>query len=215
MPPTWLRPLWRPLNTAIRGLAAGGLILGAGIPAWSQTPAQTPAPTANACQPDSLGSGLAWRQCWLEATPLLSTESDPTLVDEDTLSLTTMTLPSLWWRRDQLPSRLGGDRLIEGWTAYHFSDPAIRVVDIDINGQGWRILTLAERYGLLTQFGSAAKAYSYNVRLYRGSDQFRERLALYVCDFSAAPELEGHTNLDSDTMAQIPCNAELYDPGQL
>ncbi|WP_088428883.1 hypothetical protein [Halomicronema hongdechloris] len=192
-------------------LAAAGLLLGLGIPAWSQTSS----PGASTCQVDILGSELAWRQCWLEATPLLSTESDATIVDEDTLSLTTMTRPSLWWRRDQLPSRLGGDRLIEGWTAYHLVDPTMQVIDIDINGQGWRILTLAERYGLLTQFGSAAKAYGYNVRLYRGSDQFRERLALYVCDFSHTPELEGQTSTDSDATAQIPCNAELYDPGQL
>jgi hypothetical protein len=95
----------------------------------------------------------------------------------------TMTLPSLWWSRDSLPRQFGSYRLVDAWAAYEISTSALRVIDVYINPQIWRILQYPERYGALSHFATEAREYQYNVRLFNNNGRSPQLIGLYVCDF--------------------------------
>ncbi|HEY9763076.1 MAG TPA: hypothetical protein V6D07_11165 [Trichocoleus sp.] len=138
-----------------------------------------------------------------------------TQVSDETTSDTHPTLPSLWWSRDQLPRRLGGNRLINSWLAYRILDPSVRVVDVSVNSQIWSILNYTERYAVLNQFGTAAKDYGYSLRIFQGSIYSPQIIGVYVCDFGQQSSSE---NGSSETVpllenagptSEIPCHASL------
>lgn len=133
-----------------------------------------------------------------------------TQVSDETTSDINPTLPSLWWNRDQLPKRLGGNRLINSWLAYQVLTPSIGVVDVLVNSQIWGILNYTERYAVLNQFGAAAKDYGYNLRIFQGSVYSPQILGLYVCDFGQRPSSETVALLETPgPLADIPCQASL------
>lgn len=136
---------------------------------------------------------------------------DPaTQVSDETTSDTHATLPSLWWNRDQMPRRLGGNRLVNSWLAYQILDPAMRVVDISVNSQIWSILNYTERYAVLNQFGTAAKDYGYNLRVFQGSTYSPQIIGVYVCDFGQAGSGATVPLLDNPSLvSEIPCQASL------
>lgn len=106
------------------------------------------------------------------------------VVGDDTVSPTRMTLPSLWWNRDYLTPRLGGNRLVQSWLAYHIKATGLAVVDVSINGQIWGVLKYGERFAALSQFAVAAQNYNYNLRFLQPSNAYNSRIiGMYVCEF--------------------------------
>lgn len=131
-----------------------------------------------------------------------------TLRDDEDISETHLTLPSLWINRDVMPNRLGGRRLVNSWLAYQVKSPQIQVVDVVVNTQYWSVLNYLEQYGVLLQLGSAAKDYGYNLRIFRGSAFSRELVGLQVCEFP--PIALTRTLLPlNEQGATIPCRATL------
>lgn len=104
-----------------------------------------------------------------------------------------MTLPSLWWSRDSLPRQFGSYRLVDSWTAYEIRTSAMRVVDVYINPQIWRLLEYSERYGALNHLATEALNYQYQVRFFTSNLRDPRLLGLYVCDFPAADEFSSAT----------------------
>lgn len=134
--------------------------------------------------------------------------------DSNAASPDTMTLPSLWWNRDSLTPRLGGNRLVQSWVSYQIQNSPTRVIDVMVNAQIWSVLTYTERYAVLNQFGTAAKSFGYDLRLFRGNARNSRMLGLYVCevnsgqsDLSTSAVFDSvgtcTANLDPTTIAQL------------
>lgn len=137
------------------------------------------------------------------------------------LSLTEISQPSLSWVQDQLGSRYGSDRLVQQWQAYQTVD-GFQYVDVIVNESIWDLLNYFERYGFVLQFGTAAKSYGYNLRVFHSGDVVNRQefigfnsvsrniasrsIALrgaYLCDFS------DFTSGANALGAEIPCSIVL------
>lgn len=199
-------------------IGLGGVMPGAGL-------AQDESPTAPV-PATQLEQDFALLRDFPAAGQLNSTffeQVDPkSLIDEKSVSDTTLTLPSLWWSRDQVAPQLGGYRLVRAWLAYRIAAPDLRVVDLAISSQYWTVLNYPERYAILNQFGTAAKQFGYNLRVFQGNYLSSRLVGLYVCDFTAgatptpslAPSADSlpineNENATESTPAHIPCQASL------
>ena len=159
---------------------------------------------------------------------LLDTEQTPVIINsqqlnalgdqaitQDTISETSLTLPSLWWSRDQIVAAVGDlPQFIDVWVAFRGSEEQPRRVDVVVNPQIWNLLNYLERYAVLNQFGSAAKSFGYSTRFFRGLDL----TGAYICDFSQYPGLETDpaptlSNLSEEALKEalkrIDCMIEL------
>ncbi|UBF23900.1 hypothetical protein K9N68_19335 [Kovacikia minuta CCNUW1] len=106
-------------------------------------------------------------------------------VTATTISATGLTIPSLWWARDQYAARKKyGSRLIENWIAYPVQSDRPNQVDFVVNRQLWNQLDYLQRYSFLHEFGAVVGSYGYNLRVFDNQANF---LAAYTCNFSAAP----------------------------
>ncbi|MBF2034841.1 MAG: hypothetical protein IGR92_05005 [Leptolyngbyaceae cyanobacterium T60_A2020_046] len=134
---------------------------------------------------------------------------DPTLpvIQEDNISETGLTPPSLWWNRDQLPTSWGQWRLIRNWAAFRSDSTGHAIVDLRIDSQYWDRLTAFEKYAFLNQIGTTAQSYGYQARIYRSLDL----IGVYACDFSGHPELLTHpgTEVPLDQLSGVYCAAAL------
>lgn len=107
------------------------------------------------------------------------TDDDSAIATDDNPSSEHFTVPSLWWRQQQMIN----DRLVDSWHAYN-NDTSLTAalqphIDVIVNGQIWPSLSYLERYWLLTQFGESAKTYGYQLRIFTGN----RPVGLQVCDF--------------------------------
>jgi hypothetical protein len=131
---------------------------------------------------------------------------DSQLLDEEnvitdkTISEEGLTIPSLWWAKEQFDPF--GGRLINHWLAY----PNERRIDIVVNRQLWSLLDYLERYRFVNEFGTVARDYQYNLRIF---DRQKKCLVTYSCNFQATPhqcaidfEPSGRTGLQVDTVNQ-------------
>ncbi|MDJ0701744.1 MAG: hypothetical protein QNJ46_00550 [Leptolyngbyaceae cyanobacterium MO_188.B28] len=132
-------------------------------------------------------------------------------ITQDTISDTSLTLPSLWWSRDQVVAAVGDlPQFIETWVAFRGSEEQPRRVDVVVNPQIWNLLNYLERYAVLNQFGATAKSYGYSTRFFRGLDL----TGAYICDFSQSPDLEANavitlSTLSAEALTRIDCIVEL------
>ncbi|MGB3491335.1 MAG: hypothetical protein WBA57_01310 [Elainellaceae cyanobacterium] len=130
---------------------------------------------------------------------LLDPDIDPQdygVITNRTVSQASLTTPSLWWTQDQF-----GDKLLEHWLAYPGSETEPRRVDLVVDRQIWSLSSYLERYTFINRFGTAAKSFGYNIRVFndQGSPQ-----ASYICNFQAPL-------LDEQAIA----NAEVPDPQEV
>jgi len=114
------------------------------------------------------------------------------VVTEDDPSLYGLTPPSLWLHREQIYRRWGGYRLVRGWTAFYSQSGDTYIIDILVDPQYWNRLDYAERYAILTRFGTTGMSYGYQVRLYSSISL----VGIHACDFSAEPGLAGYPRDD-------------------
>lgn len=115
-----------------------------------------------------------------------------------TISQTNLTVPSLWWTRDQF-----GTKLLETWFAFPSDSGIPPRVDLVVNQQVWSLNSYLERYTFLNQFGMAGHDFGYSTRIF---NRQRRLLAAYICD-PAIPASDGNS-------AQSGCNVFLESSGQ-
>jgi hypothetical protein len=96
------------------------------------------------------------------------------VVTADTISQTGLTLPSLWWAKEQFAGKL-----LNNWLAY----PQEKRVDLVVNRQLWTLLDYIDRYSFVNEFGTVARDYGYNVRVF---NQQKKLLAAYTCSSTPA-----------------------------
>jgi hypothetical protein len=92
------------------------------------------------------------------------------LVTEQTISSQGLTVPSLWWAKEQFDPFNG--RLIINWFAY----PQLKQIDLFVNWQLWTILDYLQRYRLIDKIGTVAREYGYALRVF---NQQKQCLATY------------------------------------
>lgn len=129
---------------------------------------------------------------------------DPSIVTPNRISQTGITPPSLWWTQEQY-----GKNLLSYWLAYPGTDGTPRRVDLLVDQQVWNVYNYVERYAFVNQFGTAAKDYGYNVRVF---DLQGELLGAYVCNFSNGTG--GEPGTGSTFNANVPCSIFLNASGR-
>jgi hypothetical protein len=155
-------------------------------PVWAQN-APTP---SSACQTPSE----------LETENSDRNRSPQTVINDRTISEDGLTVPSLWWAKEQFDPF--GGRLIDNWVAY----PNQRLIDIVVNRQLWSLLNYMERYRFVNKFGTVARDYQYDLRIF---DRQNKCLVTYSCNYSTNPnqcaidfEPSGRTGLQVDNFTQ-------------
>jgi len=109
---------------------------------------------------------------------------DPSILTPDRISQTGLTPPSLWWTREQFDNSL-----ISYWLAYPSQDSSPGRVDLIVDRQVWNNYNYLQRYAFMNQFGTTAKEFRYNMRVF---DARGELLGAHICQFDPAV-----TNLDA------------------
>lgn len=130
------------------------------------------------------------------------------VITETTISMTSLTPPSLWWQQEQTSTRFGAPQLLNTWIAFSGSPQQPRRIDIVVNPQIWEALTYLERYVLLNQFGTSAKSFGYSLRVFASG----RLVGLNLCDFSAdAPPLDPDTVRwpEPDLVEEVSCTVVL------
>ena len=103
------------------------------------------------------------------------------VIAANTICQQQLTLPSLWWADAQF-----GDKLLENWLTYPADSTAAARIDLVVNRQNWSLIDYLERYEFVNHFGTVARDYGYNLRVFNYQ---RELLATYTCDFTISPRL--------------------------
>jgi hypothetical protein len=185
-----------------------GLGLGLGLLWGGAAIAQTPTETPPAVRP----SGVLFQQLITlpssyEIGNAYEGDRDDQwpVIDEIGFSLFDLTLPSIWWNRDQVYERWGGYRLLRGWVAFRSRSANTNILDVDVDGQYWNRLEYSQKYALLNQLGTTARSYGYQVRIYRGTTL----VGIAACDFSSHPELSRPvlTEVPADQIGDLNCSA--------
>lgn len=125
--------------------------------------------------------------------------SDGRVITSNTISQQGLTVPSLWWAKEQF----GGD-VLDNWLAYPAQGETARRVDLLVNRQNWSSLDYIGRYEFVNSFGTVAREYGYNIRVF---NEQQELLASYTCDFSQNPS-QCNLQLDATGKARIRGTSE-------
>lgn len=124
-------------------------------------------------------------------TQLLNPDSSPNgnnIVTANTISQTQLSVPSLWWAKEQF-NEVGG-KLINNWIAYQNE----KRIDLIVNRQPWTLLDYLGKYRFTNKFGTVARKNSYNVRVFNPQG---ELLAAYTCNYTQSP---------------VACQIKIIDP---
>lgn len=125
--------------------------------------------------------------------------SDGRVITSNTISQQGLTVPSLWWAKEQF----GGD-VLNNWLAYPAQGETSGRIDLLVNRQNWSLLDYIGRYEFVNSFGTVARDYGYNVRVF---NEQKELLASYTCDFSQNPS-QCNMQLDATGKARIRGSSE-------
>ena len=101
--------------------------------------------------------------------------ADPSWVTANTISQTGLTMPSLWWAKQQF----GGD-LLRNWIAKPGADDIPSRVDLLVTQQVWTSYNYLDRYAFLNQLGRVAQDFGYSTRVFNAQGDL---LGAYICDF--------------------------------
>jgi hypothetical protein len=120
------------------------------------------------------------------------------VITAQTISERQRTVPSLWWSKEQFDPFAG--RLIANWLAY----PEEKRIDLVVNWQLWTILDYLSRYRLINQFGTVARDYGYNLRVF---NQQKKCLATYQYDNL---NNKWEINLDGSTQSGFQIDKKIF-----
>lgn len=124
------------------------------------------------------------------------------VVTANTISQKQLTVPSLWWAKQQF-----GGKLLDNWLAYPSQGTTTPRVDLIVNRQIWSLLDYVERYDFVNSLGSVARDYGYNVRVFNYQ---QELLATYTCNFNIQPSLCSMGNLDATGKARLSGSSQQF-----
>ncbi len=113
---------------------------------------------------------------WAQSSEIPSISIAKPVVTATTPSQAGLTVPSLWWAKDQF-----GGNLLDSWIAYSKGDDTSSHIDLLVHREIWNLLDYLERYTFVNQFGLTAGDYGYNLRVF---DRQENLLATYTCNFS-------------------------------
>lgn len=131
-------------------------------------------------------------------TELLNPDSsyqERDIVTANTISNTGLSVPSLWWAKEQF-NQVGG-KLINNWIAYQDE----KRIDLVVNRQPWTLLDYLGKYGFINKFGAVARNNSYNVRVFNLQGDL---LATYTCNYTQSPAACQIKILDSFGRTSLP-----------
>jgi hypothetical protein len=114
-------------------------------------------------------------------TKLLSAKNhidDDRIININTISENGLTVPSLWWAKEQFDPF--GGKMVDNWLAYTEE----KRIDLVINFQLWSLLDYLDRYRFVDNFGNIAREYGYNLRVF---GQQKNCLALYYFNVNSTP----------------------------
>ena len=102
--------------------------------------------------------------------------ADRSIVAANTIDQSNLTLPSLWWAQKQF-----GGNLLTYWVAFPGTQAAPPRVELLVDELAWSRATYFDRYTFLSHFGTSARDFGYNVRVFTWRGNL---LGAYTCDFS-------------------------------
>jgi len=109
----------------------------------------------------------------------LLTEPNKFVTTANTINLSELNSPSLWWVKDS-----SENKLLDNWIAYPATESEARRVDLIVNQQIWSLLDYLERYNFINRLGITAGRDGYNVRVFNYQ---KELLGSYTCSFNSIP----------------------------
>ncbi|MUL36140.1 hypothetical protein [Gloeocapsopsis dulcis] len=104
------------------------------------------------------------------------------VITANTISQSDLTIPSLWWAREQFASQL-----LDNWIAYPADGTNAGRIDLIVNRRLWNALDYLQRYEFVNRFGTVARDYGYNIRVF---NYRQELLATYTCEFTTTPQCQ-------------------------
>jgi|GEM_PF-2691774 len=128
-----------------------------------------------------------------------------TVVSKRTICQTDLTIPSFWW--EKALEKYGGYLFID-WLAHPSNNDNYARVDLVVNQQLWSLLNYLERYEVVNEFGLAASAYGYHMRVFSRRGDF---LAAYTCDFEVTPAVQQGESRSPQTVSRKNCRIDLDD----
>lgn len=158
----------------------------------------------------------------LDVKALQPGNTPPRVVTMKTIRQDRLTIPSLWWMKDQFAEQEEfGGKLLQNWLAYPVNQGKPGRIDFVVNRQLWTLSDYLERYSFIHDFGTVARSYGYNIRVFDNQANF---LAAYTCDFGAltaqnpsgektAPNAKQFEQF-SDPDASLPCLVLLDSSGK-
>lgn len=123
-----------------------------------------------------------------------ATENNTTAIAADTISQQGLTIPSLWWAKEQF-----GGEVLNSWSTYPAEGTTAGRVDLIVNRQNWSLLDYLERYEFIYHFGNVAQDFGYNLRVLNEQNQL---LATYTCSFNLSSN-QCDIELDATGRARI------------
>lgn len=178
------------------------LLMGISLSAISLLPTQSsPAQTPSVPQPSTAPLELSVLQP--SASPDNGSAIAANSINCDNISVITanticqggLTIPSLWWANQQF-----GGNLLDNWLAYPPRGTTPGRIDLVVNRQIWSSLDYLQRYEFVNHFGTVARDYGYNARIFNYQQQ---RLATYTCNFSTTPHFLCNIELDATGKARV------------
>jgi hypothetical protein len=100
--------------------------------------------------------------------------ADGSVLSANTISPDNLTIPSLWWARDQF-----GGKLLSNWLAYPRLNGSLRRVDLIVNQQVWSLYDYLDRYRFVNDLGTVAATFGFNTRVFNRN---QDLLAAYICE---------------------------------
>lgn len=116
------------------------------------------------------------------ALDIVEAEDDlPKGQNDRTIRQAGLSLPSLWWSRDQYIARFPtGKKLISSWLICPKTENTPQHVQMVLNAQIWSLLEYFDRYEFLHQFGTVTSTHGYDLWIYSDETPI---LATYTCDY--------------------------------
>lgn len=161
--------------------------------AWANAPMQSRVLLGATGQTQTRQAQIKPDRSWPRADARLaqgepSTSDEDTVITSETFSPTGLTLPSLWWVKDQFFQKKPlAAKLLQKWRAYPGNPQQPGRIELLVNRQFWSLLDYVERYTFLNEFGEAAREFRYNIQVIDSDAPNNAPLASYACDFSRLP----------------------------
>lgn len=138
-------------------------------------------------------------QAPLELGLLQGANGDGRIITSNTISQQGLTVPSLWWAKEQF-----GGNVLSNWLAYPAQGETAGRIDLLVNRQNWTSLDYIGRYEFVNRFGTVARDYGYNIRVFNEQE---ELLASYTCNFNQNPS-QCNMQLDATGKARVRGTSE-------